>query len=83
MLKLARKAGEAAYGPSVETERNGTYPISRPLYMYSLGAPTGDVKKYLEWVYSDVGQEIVAASGYVPLSVEECSVGRKALGESA
>jgi phosphate transport system substrate-binding protein len=83
MLRIARKAGEAAYEPRVETERNGTYPISRPLYMYSLGEPTGDVKKYLEWIYSDVGQKIVGASGYVPLSTKECAVRSKALGESA
>ena len=70
-LKIAKKAGEPAYPPSVETALNGTYPIARPLHMYSLGEPTGEVKKYLEWIYSDFGQKIVEKGGYVPLPQEE------------
>ncbi len=70
-LKVVKKAGEPAYPPSVETALNGTYPIARPLYIYSLGEPSGEVKKYLEWIYSDVGQGIVEQSGYVPLPQEE------------
>ena len=70
-LKIAKKAGATGYEPSVETALNGTYPISRPLYMYSLGEPTGEVKKYIEWIYSDFGQKIVETSGYVPLPQDE------------
>jgi len=70
-LKIAKKAGAIGYEPSVETALNGTYPIARPLYMYSLGEPTGEVKKYIEWIYSDFGQKIVETSGYVPLPQEE------------
>lgn len=70
-LRIARAAGEPTYEPNVETTLNGTYPIARPLYMYSLGNPTGAVKEYLEWVFSDVGQQIVAKSGYVPVPKEE------------
>jgi phosphate transport system substrate-binding protein len=70
-LKVAKKAGEPAYPPSVETALNGTYPIARPLHIYSLGEPSGEVKKYLEWIYTDVGQGIVEQSGYVPLPQEE------------
>jgi len=67
-LKIAKKTGETAYGPSIETTLNGTYPVSRPLYMYTLGPPTGEIRKYLEWIYSEAGQEIVKQSGYVPVS---------------
>jgi phosphate transport system substrate-binding protein len=66
-LRVARKAGETAFAPSVENTLNRTYPIARPLLMYTLGEPTDEVKKYLDWVHSDVGQEIVRTSGYVPL----------------
>jgi len=66
-LKVAAKAGDPAYAPTVETTLNHTYPIARPLFMYTLGDPTGAVKKYLDWVYSDAGQKIVLTSGYVPL----------------
>lgn len=66
-LRVSQKAGQPAYPPSVETTLNHTYPIARPLFMYTLGEPTGAVKKYLDWVNSEAGQKIVLQSGYVPL----------------
>ena len=66
-LKVAKRAGQTAYEPSIETALNGTYPIARPLYMYTLGEPTGKIRKYLGWIYSDIGQKIVGITGYVPL----------------
>ncbi len=78
MLKVAKNAGDPAYEPSVEKALNGTYPIARPLYMYSLGEPSGEAEKYLQWIYSDVGQEIVAASGYVPLPKEKRAMAMRA-----
>lgn len=68
MLRVAKKAGDTAYAPTVENTLNHTYPISRPLFMYTLGEPTGAVKKYLDWIHSDTGKKIVIQSGYVPLS---------------
>ena len=44
-----------------------TYPISRPMFMYTPGEPPPRVKKYIDWVMSDAGQKIVETSGYVPL----------------
>ena len=70
MLKVSKKDGEQASGPSVENTLNGTYPIARPLYIYSLGEPSGDVKKYLDWILSEAGQSIVSKSGYVPVQTK-------------
>lgn len=67
MLAVAKKAGEPAVLPSVAATLNHSYPVARPLLMYTLGAPTGAVKQYLDWIRSDAGQKIVADSGYVPL----------------
>jgi len=67
-LKIARKTGETAYGPNIEATLNGTYPISRPLYMYTLGEPTGKIKEYLDWITSDAGQKLVETCGYVPVT---------------
>lgn len=75
-LKVTKKAGEPAYEPTVETTLNGTYPIARPLLMYSLGEPAGEVKKYLDWIHSDVGQKIVEETGYVPLPKPQGSTGK-------
>jgi phosphate transport system substrate-binding protein len=66
MLRVARKPGEPAFAPSVENTQSGTYPIARPLYIYTRGEPQAAVKKYLDWIQSEAGQMIVLATGYVP-----------------
>ncbi len=68
MLRVARKPGEPAFMPSVETTQLGKYPISRPLYMYTRGEPSAAVKKYLDWINTADGQQIILDSGYVPLA---------------
>ncbi len=66
-LKVAKKKGDPAYEANVENTLNHTYPIARPLFMYTLGTPAGVVKTYMDWVHSEAGQKIIATSGYVPL----------------
>jgi phosphate transport system substrate-binding protein len=66
MLRVARKQGEPAFMPSVEAMQLGKYAISRPLYMYTRGEPSAAVKKYLDWIGTAAGQQIILASGYVP-----------------
>jgi phosphate transport system substrate-binding protein len=51
---------------SVATVLDGTYGLSRGLYMYSAGEPGGIAKAYLEWILSEVGQKIVTSEGFVP-----------------
>jgi phosphate transport system substrate-binding protein len=67
MLRVARKSGDTAYAANVENTLSHVYPIARPLLMYTLGEPTGAVKKYMDWVHSEDGQKILAQNGYVPL----------------
>lgn len=67
LLMVSRAAGDAAYAPTVENTLSHTYPIARPMFMYTLGAPTGDTKAYMDWVHSEAGQKLVTQSGYVPL----------------
>jgi phosphate transport system substrate-binding protein len=67
ILKVARRAGEPAYPPTIEATWNRTYPIARSLHMYTLGLPQGPVKAYLDWVLSPDGQRILEESGYVPV----------------
>jgi len=67
IVKVAKKAGEPAIQPSIETTLNKTYPIARPMFMYTPGQPPSHVDKYIHWVLTDAGQEIVKESGYVPL----------------
>lgn len=66
VLAVARDASRPYVLPSVATVNNGTYPISRPLYMYTIGEPSGQVKAYLDWVLGP-GQKLVSKLGFVPL----------------
>jgi len=46
---------------------NGTYPLSRPLYFYTNGEPSGLTKEFIDFVLSEKGQNIVSEIGYIPL----------------
>ncbi len=52
--------------PSIETVNNAQYPISRDLYMYTAGEPTGRILAYLEWILQADAQTIVSDLGFVP-----------------
>jgi phosphate transport system substrate-binding protein len=54
--------------PGKETVINHTYPVSRDLYMYTNGEPTGAVKDYLDWIFSPEAQQIVANLGFIPIA---------------
>lgn len=64
--------------PTVETAIDRSYPIARPLFMYTLGEPTGVVKEYMDWVRSDEGQCIIFEKGYAPYQDTDCSGGATA-----
>jgi len=66
MLKIAKKKGEPEITPTIETVLDDTYPIARPLYLYTLGEPTGAVQEFIQWAMGPEGQKIVADVGYVP-----------------
>ena len=53
--------------PSTASAADGTYPIARPLLMYTSGQPQGAVKKYLDWILSQAGQKIILDKGYAPV----------------
>jgi phosphate transport system substrate-binding protein len=60
----------AAVSPSIETVTDGTYPISRELYWFFNGAPTGALKDLLNWALSPDGQKIAESADYIPLPKE-------------
>lgn len=51
--------------PSVATVINGTYPISRQLYMLTNGPVTGIAKDFLDYALSQEGQKVVEKQGFV------------------
>ncbi|MEJ2611339.1 MAG: phosphate ABC transporter substrate-binding protein [Candidatus Thiodiazotropha sp.] len=73
MVCVAQKDGDSCVKPSVATASNRSYPIARPLFMYTNGEPQGEIKKYLDWVKSDVGQCILLNKGYAPVHDVRCN----------
>jgi len=65
-LAVARDAGSACVLPSVATVNDSSYPISRPLYVYTAGEPAGEILAYMNWLL-DQGQYLVSELGFVPI----------------
>jgi len=65
--KVKKDAKSTAYLPSPESIGKGEYPITRYLYMYLRNRPTGETKKYIDWVLSTEGQRVVTEVGYFPV----------------
>ena len=68
VIGVATEMGGEYVFPSVETVNSGTYPIARELYMYTNGQPEGVLAEYMDWIYSEEAQTIVAELGFVPVS---------------
>lgn len=54
--------------PSIESVNQAQYPISRDLYMYTAGEPSGRVQAYLDWIMQERAQTIVSDLGFVPIT---------------
>ena len=47
---------------------DGTFPVSRPLYMFTSGWPKGDALNFINFVmHPEKGQKLVEKTGFVPL----------------
>jgi phosphate transport system substrate-binding protein len=66
-VRIVGKDGQA-YLPTAENVRSGKYALSRPLHMYTRGAPTGEAKQFIDWCLSATGQAIVTQVGYYPIN---------------
>jgi phosphate transport system substrate-binding protein len=56
-----------AYAPNGENVKSGKYALSRPLFVYTRGAPAGEAKEYIDYCLSAEGQAIVNQVGYYPV----------------
>jgi len=64
-VAVAKADGEPYVEPTPKNVRNGTYPLARPLYMYTNGEPQGNVKLFIDFVLSPEGQELASKQGFV------------------
>jgi phosphate transport system substrate-binding protein len=67
-IKVSYDKGKTYIGASMETAKNKTYPVIRPLYYYYLNKDETKVKAFVSYVISAAGQKVVEEVGYVPLN---------------
>ncbi|MCG7531244.1 phosphate ABC transporter substrate-binding protein PstS family protein [Psychrobium sp. MM17-31] len=82
-IALAKK-GTNYIAATKENALNGTYPLSRYLYVYVNKHPNKPLapmeREFLKMVLSKAGQKIVAKDGYIPLSAKVANKELKKLG---
>jgi len=67
VLKVSKKTGEPAVEPGIRSTLDKSYPISRPMFMYTPPAAKPEVESYIKWILSAPGQKLVIENGYIPL----------------
>jgi phosphate transport system substrate-binding protein len=67
---VKKDASSPAVLPDIKTVTDGSYPISRELYWFTNGAPSGELKDLLNWALSPTGQKIAEEIDYIPLPTE-------------
>ena len=65
--------GDSCVEPTIASAVDGTYPIARPLMMYTAGEPLGAIKQYMDWILSAEGQCVILERGYAPYTEVECA----------
>jgi phosphate transport system substrate-binding protein len=66
-IPIKKDDSSQAIPPSLQTVRSNEYPLSRNLFFYTVGEPTGEIKTFIDWVLGPEGQKICEAVGYYPL----------------
>ncbi|MBF0125504.1 MAG: PstS family phosphate ABC transporter substrate-binding protein [Magnetococcales bacterium] len=71
-LKISKDRNTAVVEATVAAAIDGSYPIARPLFMYTDGEPSGNLKAYLDWIKSDEGQCLLTQKGFAPIRSVTC-----------
>jgi phosphate transport system substrate-binding protein len=67
ILKVKKDDATPGIAPSDVTIKDGSYPLSRPLFFYLRPKATAEIKAFTSWVLSPEGQAIVIKVGYFPI----------------
>ncbi len=63
-IKVLKVDGKTASANSV---RDGSWPVARPLFMYTNGKPSGTIAKFIDFMFSKEGQKVVNEVKYVSI----------------
>lgn len=66
-ISIAKDAASEPVTPTMENALSNKYPLSRFLFWYTAGAPSGTIKEFVDWVLGPEGQKVVQEVGFYPL----------------
>ncbi len=66
-LSVKPDEGARAIAPTLATAQDGSYPLSRVLYFYTVDDPSPAIVKFIAWVTGPDGQKTISDVGYFPL----------------
>jgi phosphate transport system substrate-binding protein len=66
MLAVSTGQGAAPVKPTADSVRSGSYPISRPLLLYTRGEPQGELRRFLQFILAGEGRKLVSEHGFIP-----------------
>jgi ABC-type phosphate transport system substrate-binding protein len=66
-VKVKKDAAAPGVEPTLDNVVNGSYPISRYLFLYTVGEPEGALKHFIAWGRGPMGQKICEEVHYYPL----------------
>ena len=69
-ISISKDASSSPITPTMENVLNNTYPLSRELFWYTAGQPSGSLKDFVDWVLGAEGQKVVTEVGYYPLKTQ-------------
>ena len=65
-------------GVKARPSKKAEYPLSRKLYYYTVGKPTGEVKKFIDWcATSEKASEVIERVGFIPLGDKKSKTAEK------
>ena len=67
VIAVAKDANSPYVAPAIDNVQDNSYPISRPLLLYTKGQPQGIVKAFADFALSKEGQETVKKTDFVPI----------------
>lgn len=66
-LAVAKNERSPYVAPSIARVADDSYPISRPLFYYTNGEPSGAARAFIAFALSPAGQDIVVKTDFVPV----------------
>jgi len=67
IVSIKKDAASLAVMPTEQTVRDKTYPIARPLYIYTVKEPAGYARDFIDFCLSPEGQKLATEQDEVPI----------------